>query len=95
MKTNQIFRQNLLKTIFRGKSTKIPENQRIIFSGIQPTGVLHLGNYFGAVENWVRLQNEQKYEKMLISIVDLHASTIFKVIFLCLCDFMGYILIFN
>ena len=29
-----------------------------IFSGLQPTGNLHLGNYLGAIRNWVRLQNE-------------------------------------
>ena len=29
-----------------------------IFSGVQPTGNLHLGNYLGAIRNWVRLQDE-------------------------------------
>ncbi|MFZ0693482.1 MAG: tryptophan--tRNA ligase, partial [Alphaproteobacteria bacterium] len=29
-----------------------------IFSGVQPTGNLHLGNYLGAIRNWVALQNE-------------------------------------
>lgn len=43
-----------------------------IFSGIQPTGDFHLGNYLGAIRNWVRLQSE--YET-LICIVDLHALT--------------------
>ncbi|MDX1662082.1 MAG: tryptophan--tRNA ligase [Gemmatimonadota bacterium] len=42
-------------------------------SGIQPTGAIHVGNYFGAVENWVRLQDE--YE-CFYSIVDLHAITV-------------------
>lgn len=55
------------------------DDDRIIFSAIQPTGVLHLGNYFGAVEHWVKLQNENKHKRMLISVVDLHATTIFKV----------------
>lgn len=31
-----------------------------VFSGIQPTGVPHLGNYLGAITNWVRLQNEAR-----------------------------------
>jgi len=31
-----------------------------VLSGIQPTGDLHLGNYFGAVQNWVRLQQENR-----------------------------------
>src|SRR3954466_9754798 len=44
-----------------------------IFSGIQPTGELHIGNYLGAVKNWVRLQHE--YET-IFCIVDYHAITI-------------------
>lgn len=44
----------------------------IIVSGIQPTGNLHIGNYLGAVKNWVDLQNSQKYQ-MYIFIADLHA----------------------
>ena len=43
-----------------------------IFSGIQPTGNLHLGNYLGAIRNWVALQSE--YE-CIFCIVDLHALT--------------------
>ena len=44
-----------------------------IFSGIQPTGELHLGNYFGAIVRWVELQAE--YE-CIYSIVDYHAITV-------------------
>ncbi len=44
-----------------------------IFSGMQPTGLIHLGNYLGAIKNWVALQD--KYE-CIFSIVDLHALTI-------------------
>jgi len=43
-----------------------------IFSGMQPSGKFHLGNYMGALENWVKLQND--YE-CFFSIVDLHALT--------------------
>jgi tryptophanyl-tRNA synthetase len=43
-----------------------------IFSGIQPTGNLHLGNYLGAIRNWVQLQHD--YE-CIFCIVDLHALT--------------------
>jgi tryptophanyl-tRNA synthetase len=43
-----------------------------IFSGIQPTGNLHLGNYLGAIRNWVILQKD--YE-CIFCIVDLHALT--------------------
>ncbi|HYD67538.1 tryptophan--tRNA ligase [Azospirillum sp.] len=44
-----------------------------IFSGMQPTRQLHLGNYLGALRNWVALQNE--YE-CIFCVVDLHALTI-------------------
>lgn len=44
-----------------------------IFSGVKPTGPLHLGNYLGALRNWVKLQ--QEYES-LFCIVNLHAITI-------------------
>ena len=43
-----------------------------IFSGIQPTGNLHLGNYLGAIRNWVELQHD--YD-CIFCIVDLHALT--------------------
>ncbi|MFW6071595.1 MAG: tryptophan--tRNA ligase, partial [Candidatus Bipolaricaulota bacterium] len=43
-----------------------------LFSGIQPTGDLHLGNYFGAIKNWVDLQDKHD---TVYSIVDLHAIT--------------------
>ncbi|HDS29292.1 MAG TPA: tryptophan--tRNA ligase [Candidatus Acetothermia bacterium] len=44
-----------------------------VFSGIQPTGTLHIGNYFGAVRNWVTLQGEAD---SMICIVDYHAITV-------------------
>jgi tryptophanyl-tRNA synthetase len=44
-----------------------------IFSGIQPTGNLHLGNYLGAIRNWVKLQKD--YE-CIFCVVDLHAITV-------------------
>lgn len=49
------------------------ENKKIIFSGIQPTGVFTLGNYIGAVKNWGPLQDEYN---CIYSIVDLHAITV-------------------
>ena len=49
------------------------ERKKIVFSGIQPTGNLHLGNYIGALRNFGPLQEE--YE-CLYSIVDLHAITV-------------------
>jgi tryptophanyl-tRNA synthetase len=44
-----------------------------IFSGIQPSGELHIGNYLGAVKNWVQLQHKHP---SIICIVDYHAITI-------------------
>ena len=45
-----------------------------IFSGVQPTGNLHLGNYIGAIKNFVDLQNEEGNE-CVYCVVDLHAIT--------------------
>jgi tryptophanyl-tRNA synthetase len=44
-----------------------------VFSGIQPTGAIHIGNYVGAVKNWVRMQDEHD---CYYCIVDYHAITI-------------------
>ena len=44
-----------------------------IFSGVQPTGSLHLGNYLGAIRNWARLQDEFE---AIYCVVDLHAVTV-------------------
>ncbi|KAF3694540.1 Tryptophan--tRNA ligase, mitochondrial [Channa argus] len=52
---------------------KMPPAGGRVFSGIQPTGVPHLGNYLGALENWVALQNQ--YPSVLYSIVDMHSIT--------------------
>ena len=46
-----------------------------IFSGVQPTGNLHLGNYLGAIKNFVQLQNE-KNNKCIYCVVDLHSITV-------------------
>jgi len=46
---------------------------KIIFSGVQPTGELHLGNYLGALKNWVDLQANNR---CFFSVVDYHAITI-------------------
>ena len=46
-----------------------------IFSGIQPTGNLHLGNYLGAIRNWVRLQSDFE---CIFCVVDLHAITVWQ-----------------
>ena len=44
-----------------------------IFSGIQPSGNLHIGNYLGAIQNWVKLQEE--YDS-IFCVVDMHAITV-------------------
>lgn len=49
-------------------------NKPTIFSGIQPTGNLHIGNYLGAVRNWVRLQEADEYNT-IYCIVDYHSLT--------------------
>jgi len=46
-----------------------------IFSGVQPTGNLHLGNYLGAIKNFVELQND-KENQCIFCVVDLHAITV-------------------
>ncbi len=46
-----------------------------IFSGVQPTGNLHLGNYLGAIKNFVELNNDQKND-CIFCVVDLHAITV-------------------
>ena len=46
-----------------------------IFSGVQPTGNLHLGNYLGAIKNFVELNNDDQ-NKCIFCVVDLHAITV-------------------
>ena len=50
-------------------------NKKRVFSGVQPTGSLHLGNYLGAIKNFVNLQNDFD---CLYCIVDLHAITVWQ-----------------
>jgi len=50
-------------------------NNKLVFSGVQPTGNLHLGNYLGALKNFVLLQKEIK---CIYCVVDLHAITVFQ-----------------
>lgn len=41
---------------------------KLVFSGIQPTGSLHIGNYLGAIKNWVKLQHSNEYDKKIFCI---------------------------
>ena len=50
------------------------KNRSRVVSGMRPTGRLHIGHYFGALENWVRLQNDPGYECFYF-IADWHALT--------------------
>ena len=50
-------------------------NKKLVFSGVQPTGNLHLGNYLGALKNFVSLQKEME---CIYCVVDLHAITVFQ-----------------
>ena len=50
-------------------------NKKLVFSGVQPTGNLHLGNYLGALKNFVSLQKEME---CIYCVVDLHAITIYQ-----------------
>ena len=49
----------------------------VVFSGIQPTGMPHLGNYLGALREWVRIQDDAPPDaRLLFCVVDLHAMTV-------------------
>ncbi|XP_069139929.1 tryptophan--tRNA ligase, mitochondrial-like [Argopecten irradians] len=55
----------------RDDNVTFPE---LVFSGIQPTGIPHIGNYFGAIKNWKKLQDTN--DRVIYSIVDLHSITV-------------------
>ncbi|MDE2631465.1 MAG: tryptophan--tRNA ligase, partial [Alphaproteobacteria bacterium] len=52
--------------------TGAPQHKHLVFSGMQPTNTLHLGNYLGALKNWVKIQSEMP---CLFCVVDMHAVT--------------------
>ena len=55
------------------KTSETPDNQKgVIFSGMRPSGRLHLGNYLGALQNWVALQQDYR---CIYCAVDIHALT--------------------
>ena len=51
------------------------DKNKLVFSGVQPTGSLHLGNYLGALKNFVALQEKTE---CIYCVVDLHAVTVFQ-----------------
>ena len=72
-----VSRQPLIRNYAAPTQAETTSSPKVIFSGIQPTGVPHLGNYLGAMQQWVKLQNEASNDTSLIfSVVDLHAITV-------------------
>src|ERR1700694_4880583 len=69
------FSQRQARHVIKGNTEKssTTKNKRVV-SGMRPTGRLHIGHYFGALENWVRLQNDPAYECFYF-IADWHALT--------------------
>ncbi len=53
-------------------------DKKIVFSGIQPSGEPTIGNYIGAIRNWVEIQNEKDYD-CIYCVVDMHAITVAQV----------------
>ncbi|KIK96676.1 hypothetical protein PAXRUDRAFT_289745 [Paxillus rubicundulus Ve08.2h10] len=63
-------------SVLASKSSQKP-SKHVVFSGIQPTGIPHLGNYLGALSNWVKLQKTvEPNDVLLFSIVGWHALTL-------------------
>lgn len=76
---NKGFDIRLARPSLRWKSSQSSQQHfaTTIFSGIQPTGVPHLGNYLGALREWVKIQDTATTDtKLIFSIVDLHALTV-------------------
>src|SRR5437667_4327515 len=61
-----------LRRLMEKKKETLPAGRQVVMSGIRPTGFLHLGNYFGAMRNWVRMQEEFD---CYYSVVDWHSLT--------------------
>ena len=72
IKTNNAYGNVMTESAASATATNTTAKGRI-FSGIQPTGNLHLGNYLGAIRNWVSLQHEFD---SIYCVVDLHAITV-------------------
>lgn len=65
--------RNLNEKGWKLMNTGAEEQKKVIFSGMQPTGVITIGNYFGALKNWVKLHQEYN---CLYCVVDMHAITV-------------------
>ncbi|OTA97701.1 hypothetical protein M434DRAFT_391634 [Hypoxylon sp. CO27-5] len=77
--TQQQRRNESTSTSSEQKEVTQKRKRNVVFSGIQPTGVPHLGNYLGALRQWKRLQDDVESsgsgDRLLFSVVDLHAIT--------------------
>jgi tryptophanyl-tRNA synthetase len=62
----------MTETVPGGPGAKAPDGRDYLFSGIQPSGEIHIGNYCGAIRNWVRLLDQYA---CVFCIVDYHAIT--------------------
>ncbi|XP_052860504.1 tryptophan--tRNA ligase, mitochondrial [Anopheles cruzii] len=71
--THRRYEISCLKQTFSSDSKPAPWPRKV-FSGVQPTGALHIGNYLGAVKRWVELQ--EAGEDVTYCIVDLHSMTL-------------------
>ncbi|ESO12829.1 hypothetical protein HELRODRAFT_93491 [Helobdella robusta] len=72
---------NIRRTFQIGRNDEMCESRKRVFrptlmTGIQPTGFPHIGNYLGAIQQSVKLQNSESYDKIFFSIVDLHSITV-------------------
>ncbi|GJQ86448.1 hypothetical protein Trydic_g10355 [Trypoxylus dichotomus] len=73
VKNDNIFNFKAIR-LWRQSSSQAAKFPLKYFSGIQPTGAIHLGNYLGAISQWINLQNEGN--DLTLSIVDLHSMTV-------------------
>jgi tRNA synthetases class I (W and Y) len=64
--------EQLGESVSKDEKVEGPPRIKRVLSGVQPTGTLHLGNYLGAIRQWV--QNQDSYDNYFC-VVDLHAIT--------------------
>jgi len=50
--------------------------RRVVMSGIQPTGIPHIGNWLGAIDQWRQLQDSGDNDSVIVCIADLHSLTV-------------------
>ncbi|MGB3007837.1 MAG: tryptophan--tRNA ligase [Chitinophagaceae bacterium] len=67
-----LFPFSYLRRLMSLENKSLPASPQIVMSGIRPTGFLHLGNYFGALKNYVRMQDEYQ---CFFMVADLHSLT--------------------